>query len=77
MTLLLRHSSGAQALGAEFPVLGHASSVVCSVLLRDVCAAQWSLAHRALGLTPRALHSPMAQGGTVWRHGFFPEKMQL
>lgn len=34
MTLLLRHSSGAPALGAEFPTLGLASSVVCSTLLR-------------------------------------------
>lgn len=34
MTLLLRHSSGAPALGAEFPALGLASSVVCSTLPR-------------------------------------------
>lgn len=44
MTLFLRHSSGAWEPGAEFPALGPASSVICSVVPWGVCAAQWSWA---------------------------------
>jgi len=77
MTLPLRHSSGAWVLGAEFPALGLASSVVCSVFLRGCLAAQWNSAQGALELTPGGLHGPAAQWDTVWRPYLLPKKIQL
>lgn len=77
MTLLLRHSSEARVPGAEFPVLGPASSVICSVVPRGVCATQWRWAQRALELIPGGLCGSAVQWGTVRRHELLPKKIQL
>lgn len=53
MTLLLRHSSGAQALGAEFSALRLASSVVCSMLLRGCLCSTIELRTESPGADSR------------------------
>lgn len=63
MTLLLRHSSGAQALGAEFPAVGHASSVVCSVLLRGCLCCTMELGTQSPRADSKSSAQPHGAGG--------------
>lgn len=58
MTLLLRHSSGARALGAEFPMMGHTSSVVCSILLRGCMCCTMELVTESHGADSRRSAQP-------------------
>lgn len=58
MTLLFRHSSGAQALGAEFPTMGHTSSVVCSILHRGCLCSTMELCTESPGADSRRSAQP-------------------
>lgn len=63
MTLLLRHSSGVRALGAQFPELGLASSVVCSMLLRGCLCRTMELGTESPGADSRRSARPHSAVG--------------
>lgn len=63
MTLLLKHSSGPWVLGAEFPALGLASSVVCSVLLWECMCHTMDLSTKLPGADSRRSALPYTAVG--------------
>lgn len=74
MTLILRHSSGAWVLGAEFLALGMSSSVVCSVLLRECVCHTMDVSTKGPGADSRRSAPPYSAVGHCVEPWPFPRK---